>query len=84
VRLHVRVTPRASRARLAPSGETLRAWVTAPAQDGRANEAVAALVAEALGLRPSEVAIVSGERSREKTLEVPEGAAARVRALRSR
>ncbi len=79
----MRVTPRASRSRLAAGEGALRAWVTAPAEDGRANDALMALVAHALAVRESEVTIASGARSREKSLEVPDRAAARIRALRS-
>ena len=79
--MRVRVTPRATRARLAGGEGSLRAWVTAPAEDGRANEALVRLVAKSLEVRKSEVAIVAGERSREKTLELPDRAAQRLRAL---
>lgn len=79
VRVHV--TPRASRARLAGVAGSLRAWITAPAEDGRANDALLTLVAEALELRRSEVAIIAGRRSREKTLEIADRAAERLRLL---
>ncbi len=48
----------------------LIARVTAPPVDGRANEAVCRLLAKALGVRPSRVAIVRGERARDKVLTV--------------
>jgi uncharacterized protein len=51
--------------------------VTAPALEGRANRAVRRLLAERLGVSPSQVRIVRGERSREKLLEV-EGVEQRV------
>jgi uncharacterized protein (TIGR00251 family) len=79
--VRVRVTPRAARARLAGVAGSLRAWITAPAEDGRANEALRTLVAEALQLRRSEVAIIAGQRSREKTLEIADRAAERLRLL---
>ncbi len=62
----------------------LHAWVTAPAEEGRANDALVALVAEALDLRRSEVGIVAGARSREKTLQLPDRAAERLRVLTAR
>ena len=44
----------------------LKVAVTAPAEDGRANEDLACVLAEALGLRRSAVELVSGARSRVK------------------
>ena len=44
--------------------------VTAPALEGRANEALGRLVAKRLGVAKSRVSIVRGERSRDKTLRV--------------
>jgi hypothetical protein len=44
--------------------------VSAPAVDGRANEAVRRALAEAFGVRARDVVIVRGERSRDKLVEV--------------
>jgi uncharacterized protein len=44
--------------------------VAAPAVDGKANEAVRRAVAEAFGVRARDVTVVSGERSRDKVLEI--------------
>ena len=84
LRVAVRVTPRASRARLAGVDGRLRAWVTAPPEDGRANEALRELVARSLDLALWEVQIIAGERSREKVLLVPDAAAERLRPLLER
>ena len=81
LKLSVRVTPRASRDRLALERGRLRAWVTAPPRDGKANEAVRALVAAALQVREWDVQIIAGERGREKVLLVPDGAGERLRTL---
>ena len=48
----------------------LHVWVTAPAVEGAANQALIDAVARALGVRRSEVRLVSGERSRDKVFEV--------------
>lgn len=68
--LTVRVTPRSSRNRIEFSDGQIRAWVTAPPTDGQANEAVRIAIANALDLPKSNVVIVRGHTSREKTLEV--------------
>ena len=49
----------------------LRVRVTAPPVEGQANRAVVAVVARALGVRPSAVTLVTGERGRDKVFEVP-------------
>ena len=72
MRFAVRVHPRASRDRVVLAADnTLEVWVTAPAIDGRANEALLALLATRLGLRPGEVVLVQGERARRKLVDLP-------------
>ncbi len=44
----------------------LRVAVTAPPEKGKANTAIGALLAECLGCRVSEIALVSGEASSQK------------------
>jgi uncharacterized protein (TIGR00251 family) len=67
----VRVTPRASRDAI--EGEyqgALKLRVTAPPVDGRANEAVRALLAERLKVPISAVRILGGETSRNKRVQI--------------
>ena len=74
--LRIRVHPRASRDQVAGfratgSGEdVLRLSVTAPPADGKANAAVLALLAEALGTPKSRLAIVRGHGARDKVVAV--------------
>jgi len=44
--------------------------VAAPALDGRANRALCRLLAKRLGVGPSSVTIVRGQRSRDKVIQV--------------
>ena len=44
--------------------------VAAPALDGRANRAVCRLLAKRLGVPPSKLTIMRGQRSRDKTIQV--------------
>jgi uncharacterized protein (TIGR00251 family) len=70
--LHVRVQPRAARAGIAGwQGTALRVRVTAAPVDGRANRAVGALLAEALGVPPSSVELVRGASGRDKLFRIP-------------
>jgi len=66
------VRPRARRAGLVgfrADGKLVLA-VGAPPEDGRANEAVAGLLGDVLGMRARDIVIVRGERSRAKLIEV--------------
>lgn len=69
--LRVRLTPRASRNELSGwRGDLLLARVTAPPVEGKANEALRRLLAEALSIAPRDISIVSGLASREKLVQV--------------
>src|SRR5262249_39106191 len=67
--IRVRAMPGARRAGV--QGEqsgALKVAVHAPAQDGRANKALVETLREALGLKRSQIELVSGATSREKTM----------------
>ena len=72
----VRLSPRAKSDRLlgtaaaAGGGRALKASVTAPARDGRANEALLQLLARAWHLPRRNLSIVAGAASRNKTVRV--------------
>ncbi|MBI1173009.1 DUF167 domain-containing protein [bacterium] len=61
------VTPRARQTSLVESAEgTLKASVTAPPEDGKANAAVAELLAHALGVAKTRLTLIQGATSRHK------------------
>ena len=67
----VKVVPGASRDRIMGElGGALKVGVSAPPEKGRANKAVIALLARALGLRPSLLRIASGTATAYKTCTV--------------
>lgn len=69
--VEVRVQPRARRDEIAAvRAGVLIVRVTAPPLDGRANDAVLRVLADRLGVRASTLAIVRGERGREKVVRV--------------
>jgi uncharacterized protein YggU (UPF0235/DUF167 family) len=75
------VTPRARRAAIGqvtawPDGERLELAVTAPPEDGKANAAVSALLAEALSVAKSHVRVLQGATNRLKLVLVAGDAAA--------
>ncbi len=65
--LPVRAQPNAKRAGV--QGErngALKVAVTAPPEDGRANEALVEVLREALGVKRSQIELLSGQTSRDK------------------
>ena len=62
----VRVTPRARVASCVLEGGVWRIAVGAPPEDGRANAAVAEVLAHALGVAKGRLVLVRGATSREK------------------
>ena len=70
-RLRLRVKPGARKnAILGVHGGALKIAVAAVPEKGKANRAVVALLADALGLNNSAVVIVSGETSQDKVAEL--------------
>jgi hypothetical protein len=69
--LRLKVTPSASRdAVVGWQEDVLRVHVRAPAQRGKANEAVLRLLAAALGVERRRLRIVRGQTSRQKVVSV--------------
>lgn len=71
VTLRVRVQPRARRNALqwvAPG--RVKVWLTVPPVEGRANAALLRLLADALGVAPSTLALVRGDLGREKLVRI--------------
>jgi len=71
VQFKVKVQPRASKNELAGVMDgALKVRLTSPPVEGEANEACIKLFSALLGTAKSNIAIVSGETSRNKTIEV--------------
>jgi uncharacterized protein len=69
--IKVHVTPRGSKNQITGWRDgVICIKITAPPVEGAANAAVVEFMAGKLGVRKSQVELVSGERSREKTLHV--------------
>ncbi|MFG0286277.1 MAG: DUF167 domain-containing protein [Phycisphaerales bacterium JB039] len=70
-RIDVKAVPGARRDEIAGwLGDRLKVRVSAPAEGGKANKAICAVIAKAAGVRARDVTIVSGQTSPEKTVEV--------------
>lgn len=71
MKLSVKIVPGASRTEVAGwLDETLKIRVSAPPEKGKANQAVIALLADALGIAVSRIHITGGATNQRKTLEI--------------
>lgn len=66
----MRVRPGASRDKVVQEPEGLKIYVTAIAEKGKANAAVQKLLAKHLGLAPSRLSLIKGDKGREKTFAI--------------
>ncbi|MBO9400545.1 DUF167 domain-containing protein [Shimia sp. R9_3] len=66
----VRVTPKASRNAVVQDGDVLRVYVTVVPEGGKANAAVAKLLAKTMGVAKSRLTLVRGQTSREKVFRL--------------
>ena len=72
MKIEVRITPNASKDEITGKAEDgrLRIRIQSPPVDGAANKRLVRFIAKTAGVAKSKVRIVSGERSRDKALEI--------------
>jgi uncharacterized protein (TIGR00251 family) len=71
--LKLRIVPNARRSEVVGEhGDAVKVKVAAPAVDGKANAALLKFIAEKLGVSTRSLTLVSGEKSRDKLLEISE------------
>jgi hypothetical protein len=68
--IHVKVVAGARRNEVKEERTALKVYVTAPAIEGKANKAVLELLAEYFGCKKSQVRIIKGERSKDKSVQI--------------
>ena len=85
MRISVHATPGARRNHVGGCHDgALRVSVTATADKGRANQAIAKYLGDALGVKASQIELISGQTSRRKVFEIHDastGLAEKVREL---
>jgi uncharacterized protein (TIGR00251 family) len=70
--LDIKAVPGASKSRIAGlSGDRLRIQIAAPPEDGKANAELRAFLAKTLDCPRKDITLVSGEKSRLKTVGLP-------------
>ncbi|MFH1541991.1 MAG: DUF167 domain-containing protein [bacterium] len=70
MRYNIRVIPNAKQNRIVQETDRLKVYLTAPAVDGKANKALIEFLAEYFKVKKRQVAIIRGEKSRDKTIEI--------------
>ncbi len=70
MRFNVRVIPKAKQNKIVEEQGRLRAYLTAPPIEGKANEALIEALAEHFRVKRRQVRIVRGQKSRDKTVEI--------------
>jgi uncharacterized protein (TIGR00251 family) len=69
--LDIRVLPRSCRNEIVGKQDNIyRIKLTAPAIEGKANKALITLLSKRLGLPKAKIQLISGERSRTKTIRI--------------
>jgi uncharacterized protein len=68
----VRVTPKSSfnRIKYDQDSKTIRIYVTSAPEDGKANDAVIKLLSEEMKVAKSQISIIRGQTSRNKTISI--------------
>ena len=71
VRIRIKAVPGASRDSIAGLlGDRLKVRVSAAPEGGQANKAIVRLLAKSLGIKPTQVTLVSGQTNPEKVFEL--------------
>ncbi len=68
--LKIKVIPKSKNNRVEKIGDVFHVWTSAPAVDGKANEAVLPLLARFLGVKHYDLKITRGLKSRNKIIAV--------------
>jgi uncharacterized protein (TIGR00251 family) len=68
--IKVRVIPKARQNKIIEEGGSFKVYLTAPPVEGKANQALLQLLAEHYNVKKNKVKIISGEKSRNKIIEI--------------
>ena len=70
MRYSIRVIPKAKQNKIVVEKDRLKVYLTAPAIEGRANEALIKILAAHFQVRKGDIRIVRGGKSREKIIQI--------------
>lgn len=70
MRLNIKVVPNASKTKVVEENNGFKVYLTAPAVDGKANKMLLETLAEYFNVKPRNIIIKYGEKSRNKIVEI--------------
>jgi len=70
VKVNIKVIPNAKHNKLVEESGRLKVYLTAPAVEGKANEALIEFLSEHFKLKKNRISIIRGIKSREKVIEM--------------
>jgi len=70
MRINIKVISNTKQNKLVEEPGRLKVYLTAPAVEGKANEALIEFLAEHFKIKKNKISIVRGEKSREKIVEI--------------
>jgi len=72
MKIELKVIPGAKKNCLKKEGDRYKAYITAPASDGKANKALVDLLSDEFGVPKRGIEIIKGLKSRHKTISINE------------
>jgi hypothetical protein len=69
-RINIKVIPKSGRSELKVVGKTLKVWLKATPEDGKANNELVRVLADFFGVQRSSINIISGLSSRNKIVDI--------------
>ncbi|KAL1920563.1 uncharacterized protein VTP21DRAFT_940 [Calcarisporiella thermophila] len=70
VNIRLQVKPNARASQVVEIGDLVSIQIAAPPRDGEANKEVLVFLAEVLGARKTDISLIAGHKSREKTVRI--------------
>lgn len=70
MKIEVKVIPKARRALIKEEAEGWKIYLTQPPSDGKANQALIAVLAEYFHVKKDDISIIKGLQSRRKTINI--------------
>lgn len=70
MQIKIRVITNAKKERIIKSEDIFKVYVSSPPIEGRANQRVAELLSEYFKVKKSQITIISGLKSKEKTIQI--------------
>lgn len=69
-KFNIRVIPRAKKNLVKAEPGRLKVYLTAPPQDGKANELLQEILADHFKVKKRQIVLIRGEKSRDKIIEI--------------